>query len=123
MKLISSMIAFAAPVALALSVGAAEAREGIVITGGDAEALTRTQQVRFGDVDLATVEGQQVLAHRVRLAVREVCSHDGEHWIALLPCKRGAWNDARPQIASAIERSRANPGLAMTGSITVRAGL
>lgn len=123
MKLISSLIALAAPVALALSVGAAEAREGIVITGGSADALTRIQQVEFGDINLATDDGQDVLAHRVRLAVREVCTHDGEHRLALLPCKRGAWSDARPQIASAIERARANPGLAMTGAITVRATL
>ena len=122
MKLISTLIAVAAPAALALSVGVAEARENIVITG-DADALTRSQQVQLSGIDLATSDGQSLLAHRVRLAVREVCAHDGEHRLALLPCKRGAWEDARPQIANAIERARANPGLAMTGYITVRAGL
>jgi UrcA family protein len=118
MKLFSSLIALAAPVALAYSACPAAARTGIVITGAQPE-LTRSQQVVFGDIDLTTAEGERLLTHRVAVAVRDICSDRAEHPLALLPCKRSAWGSARPQMAAAIERAADNPQMAQSGSITV----
>lgn len=121
MKLLSTLIALSAPLVLALSAGSAQAREGITIIA-EPDALVRTVRVGFGDMDLSTAEGQEMLTSRVNLAVREVCDAPDQFLLSELPCKRAAWSDARPQIAGAVERARANPGLAMVGSITVRAG-
>jgi UrcA family protein len=41
-------------------------------TGRDANALP-TQNVRYGDLDLSSEHGQQVLQRRVRWAVKAVC--------------------------------------------------
>src|SRR5687768_11804979 len=114
MKLFSTLAALAAPLALAMSIGGAQAREGIVITA-EPEAVVRTQRVGFGDVDLATADGRQELTHRVSLAVRDVCAAPDAFLLSEVPCKRAAWADARPQIADAVERARQNPGLIMAG--------
>ncbi len=121
MKLLSTIAAIGTTVALALSAGPATARENIVITGSQDDALTRTQRVAYSDLDLATQRGERVLNRRVGVAVREVCSHDSEHFFVLRPCMLTAWSDARPQIANALERAKNNPGLAFGGSITVTA--
>ena len=105
----------------ALSAGPAAARERIVITSPELDPSTRIQRVGFGDLDLATVQGARILARRVGGAVQEVCFHDGEHPFMVNVCKRSAWQDAAPQMASAIQRARANPGLALGGSIRVAA--
>lgn len=126
MKPLSSSVALvgsimATSIVLALSAGPAAARENIVITSPQQTELTRTQRVSFRDLDLATVQGERALTRRVSVAVQDVCFHDGEHPFVLNTCKRSAWNGARPQMASAIERARENPGLAMGGSIVVAA--
>jgi UrcA family protein len=120
MKLVSTLLALSAPVAIVMSMGSAQAREGIVITA-EPDALVRTLRVGFGDIDLSAAEGQDTLNRRVSLAVREVCAAPDQFLLSELPCKRAAWSDARPQIANAVERARSNPGLAMAGSIIVRA--
>ena len=119
MKLLSSLVALAVPLTLACVAGPAVARDGIVITGPEAEVVTRSQQVPFGDIDLTTRQGERELTHRVAVAVRDVCSEPNEHALALLPCKRSAWRGARPQMASAIQRATENPQMAQNGFITV----
>ena len=126
MKLLSSSLALlgsivVTSVTLALSAGPATARERIVITSPELEPSTRVQRVGYGDLDLATLQGERSLARRVGGAVQEVCFHDGEHPFMVNVCKRTSWEDAAPQMASAIQRARANPGLAMSGSIRVAA--
>ncbi|HET9427616.1 MAG TPA: UrcA family protein [Allosphingosinicella sp.] len=126
MKLLSSTIAMLSSiivtgVTLALSVGPAAARERIVITSPEQNDYTRTERVSYADLDLATDRGERVLTRRVSVAVQDVCFHDGEHPFMVNVCKRSAWQGAGPQMASAIQRARENPGLAMGGSITVAA--
>ena len=111
MKPLSSSVALvgsimATSIVLALSAGPAAARENIVITSPQQTELTRTQRVGYRDLDLATVQGERALTRRVSGAVQDVCFHDGEHPFVLNNCKRSAWNGARPQMASAIERAR-----------------
>ena len=126
MKPLSSSVALvgsimATSIVLALSAGPAAARENIVITSPQQTELTRTQRVSYRDLNLATVQGERALTRRVSGAVQDVCFHDGEHPFVQNVCKRSAWNNARPQMASAIERARENPRLAMGGSIVVAA--
>ncbi|MDV3256202.1 MAG: UrcA family protein [Sphingomonas sp.] len=97
----------------------ASAMEPVVVYGAPAE--TRTVEVRFDDLDLAQYRHEQRLNRRVAAAVRKVCDDGDGPGIRrqdYLRCADGAWDDAAPQIAAAVERARQ---LASTGRTTLAA--
>lgn len=90
----------------------------------------RTERVSYRDLNLATRTGEKILNRRVGGAVRRVCTEGANGYSPYgqdyLYCARGAWKDARPQIARAIARAHeialyGKSSIAMTAiSITVR---
>lgn len=69
----------------------------------------RTTRVSYRDLNLASRSDQRILTSRVGNAVRRVCSSDGGGISSLdtgyFTCARGAWGDARPQMARAVARA------------------
>ena len=69
----------------------------------------RTERVSYRDLNLASRAGEKMLTKRVGGAVRRVCSNEGGNISSAdndyLVCARGAWGDARPQMAKAITRA------------------
>ena len=97
----------------------ASATEPVVVYGAPAE--TETIEVRFDDLDLARSRHEQRLNRRVAAAVRKVCDNGngpGVRSLDYLRCADGAWDDAAPQIAMAVDRARQ---LASTGRSTLAA--
>ncbi len=93
--------------------------EPVVVYG--APAHVETVEVRFGDLDLTQSRHEKQLNRRVAAAVRKVCDYDhgpGVRRADYLRCADGAWDDAAPQIAAAVERARQ---LASTGRTTLAA--
>jgi UrcA family protein len=70
-----------------------------------------TRTVSYRDLDLASAEGRQALDRRVKAAVRGVCGGSTAGIISLpenrdrIRCTKLSWQDARPQIASAIAQA------------------
>lgn len=86
----------------------AAAQEPVVVYG-ETDG-TRTERVKFVDLDLSTEAGVKRLNARVGGAVRNVCLFDRE--MRLQPsdyneCANASWDNARPQIVQAIARSQA----------------
>jgi UrcA family protein len=79
--------------------------------------------VGYGDLNLRAAEGEETLMRRVKGAVRFVCREPGElsSYSVTSACRKGAWKGAQPQIAQAIAQARANPTLALSGAVSVRA--
>ena len=69
----------------------------------------RTERVSYRDLNLASRAGEKMLTKRVGGAVRRVCSNEGGNISSADSdyhfCARGAWGDARPQMAQAIARA------------------
>jgi UrcA family protein len=83
------------------------------------------RHVSFADLNLAAPAGQQTLNRRVDAAVSSLCNeatggNDGSpaYKYSMISCSDGAWNDARPQIARAVQRSQE---LASTGHTSILA--
>jgi UrcA family protein len=110
---LAASLLFAAPVAAA--------QERPVVVYGDPDSV-RIERVRFADLDLDTVTGRNRLHHRVGAAVDRVCllelGRDGLQLPGYYDCATGAWGDAVPKIAQAIERSKE---LALTGQTSIAA--
>jgi UrcA family protein len=89
-----------------------------VTVTANADAPTRI--VHYGDLSLATRQGQHVLLRRVSDAVSEVCPSFGPESDAyrLGNCKGVAWAGARPQIRRAIDRALSGESFAMSIEIT-----
>lgn len=89
----------------------------VIVTG---EETVITRRVTYADLNLASSDGQHALHERVGLAVRDVCGEavgKSDTWTYHY-CYVGAWQDARPQIALAVERARQ---IALTGTSTITA--
>ena len=83
------------------------------------------RHIGYADLNLLVEAGQRTLNRRVDVAVTDLCTeanggNDGSTSFkySMKRCSVGAWNDARPQIARAIERSQE---LASTGQSTIAA--
>lgn len=82
----------------------------------------RTERVSYGDLNLARRADEKTLTKRVAGAVRRVCNGDTSY-ISLIDsdyftCARGAWGDARPQMAKAIARAHE---IALNGKSSIAA--
>jgi UrcA family protein len=101
----------------------ASARQPIVVTAPAVDMVVR--RVSFADLNLASMSGEKTLNRRVGGAVTSVCieavgpdTRSLDSTIANMRCTRHAWNGARPQIASAVQRARQ---IAATGSSSIAA--
>ena len=113
----ATLIAAAAVVLTATPVQGRPTRP-VVITGEQSEVVTR--HVTFADLNLASISGERALKKRVGFAVQDVCTEAvgrSDAWL-MHYCRIGAWQDARPQIARAVERARE---IAFTGTSTITA--
>jgi UrcA family protein len=102
----------------------ASARQPIVVTGPSREDIV-VRRVSFADLNLASTSGEKTLNHRVGGAVTSLCieavgpdTRSLSSTIANMRCTRQAWDGARPQIASAVQRARE---IAATGSSAIAA--
>lgn len=92
-------------VATGLAAGPAMARDvTVVATLEDGVPVAR---VSFADLDLATGAGRQTLHGRIGGAIRTVCApaYRGLETNAYAECQNAAWDEARPQVASAVARA------------------
>jgi UrcA family protein len=80
-----------------------------------------TRHVPYGDLGLATKQGQNTLYRRVSAAVQDLCPMTAEdgRWYDFQDCRQFAWRGARPQINQAVDRATSGSSLAMTSSITI----
>lgn len=82
----------------------------------------RTVRVSYRDLNLASQSGEKMLTSRVGSAVRQACSNEGGGISSLdndyFTCARGAWGDARPQMARAITRAHE---IALNGTSSIAA--
>ena len=99
--------------------------ERMVVTAQRASDLP-TQRVSYRDLNLASAADQVTLERRVGYAVKQVCQERnllGEKSLAAfshyVACRDFAWDGARPQIATAVDRARA---LALNGNGAVAVG-
>ena len=81
-----------------------------------------TARVPYGDLNLASSDGQKALDRRVFAATRKVCVYERGSAAGLgeRACRRDAYERAQPQIAAAIERAR-NSALALAAKVEVKA--
>jgi UrcA family protein len=92
----------------------------VTVLGRQEAGLTRI--VPFGDLSLASKAGQNILYHRVGVAVRQVCPNSdaglASHNPSLQDCTDFAWAGARPQIRRAIDLAQSGQTLAMSIAVT-----
>ena len=101
----------------------ASAKDNPVLVTGRSELVVR--HVSYADFDLAVPAGAAALNDRVGFAVGDVCneanlSDNGSFAfkLGMVKCSNHAWNDARPQIARAVQRAQ---DIALTGSSPIAA--
>ena len=80
-----------------------------------------TRHVPYGDLSLATKQGQHLLYRRVGFAVQELCPIDAEdgRWYDFEHCRQFAWRGARPQMKRAVDSAMSGSSLTMISSITI----
>jgi UrcA family protein len=85
-----------------------------------AHATPNTRVVPYGDLALNTRDGRHMLAHRVGIAVSEVCPNFddaiGPYDVAF--CQASAWKGAEPQMKRALRGALSGQPLAMSIEIT-----
>lgn len=94
-----------------LLAGAALAEQSIVTAPADQTHVTLHQQVRYGDLDLASEAGRLKLDRRLRFAASDVCDQQNAMSThtpyAYLGCYKVALNDARTQVSQRTASSSA----------------
>jgi len=102
--MIRNVLAVTGLVAIALVAGVAINAQSLTDTGSDRPPSLR---VSFGDIDLATPAGQQILKRRIDGAVTRICGDrfDSDLHARLLAqkCRRDALRSTEVQVARAIE--------------------
>lgn len=101
----------------------ATAKDSPVLVTAPTELVVR--HVSYADLDLALPSGVSALNDRVTFAIGDVCTEanlfdNGSFAFksGMMKCSNHAWNDARPQIARAVQRAQ---DLASAGSSPVAA--
>ena len=126
-----ALIGAAATLAAATAPAAAQTHlEEIVVTGptGPDGPSRLSQRVSYADLDLTTLEGQDVLRLRIKDSAETLCRALGEANVPgdalAASCQQRAWRDARPQMTVAVERAFAQattivptPGEVGTGGL------
>lgn len=101
----------------------ATAKDSPVLVTAPTELVVR--HVSYADLDLALPAGVTTLNDRVNFAIGDVCTEanlgdSGSFGFkaGMMRCSNHAWNDARPQIARAVQRAE---DIASTGSSQIAA--
>jgi len=101
----------------------ADARDSAVLVTAPTELVVR--HVSYADLDLGQPAGVTTLNDRVNFAVGDVCTEANlgdsggfSFKAGMLRCSNHAWDDARPQIAQAVQRAH---DIATTGSSPIAA--
>ena len=106
---------------IATAASAAGQEKPVVVYAGPQEN-TRTEHVSYADLDLSQGKDEKKLNLRVAGAVKRVClfehARNGLQDSGYYSCADDAWDQARPQIAQAVDRATQ---LAMTGTTTIAA--
>lgn len=95
----------------------------ITVTGQPDIAI---RYVRFSDIDLASPAGEKQLKRRVNYTIDDLCNeatgyfrptfrYESSVWA---DCTESAWDQARPQVARAVQRARE---IALTGRSSIAA--
>lgn len=94
-------------------------RDQPVVVQGPSEYVI-TKRVSYADLNLASASGERTLNRRVGDAVTSVCDEANPNAMMFIinGCQKASWNDARPQIARAVQRARE---IAMTGHSSIAA--
>jgi len=90
----------------------------VTVTAQRTAALT--ERVPFGDLSLATKDGQRTLYRRVRYAIDRVCP-DSDYYLGtydVAGCKDFAWSGAKPQIDRALTAAAGGASLTMAIEVT-----
>ena len=108
----------------ALSVAAA-ATTVLATAPASAQSEVRTQEVRFGDLDLTSAAGAAALDQRIARATRSVCGVTGARTLQEITqarrCQKVALSDAAPRAQFAVAQARSSQGYA-SNQVKVRAG-
>ncbi len=105
---------------LLVAVPASAGQEAPVVIYGEPENV-RTERVTYADLDLANRRDQRKLNLRVTGAVKRVClfeNRSGLQDLGYYNCADGALDEAKPQIAQAVQRATE---IAMTGQSSIAA--
>jgi UrcA family protein len=93
----------------------------VVTAPSDASAVSR--HITFADLNLASADGERTLNRRVEYGVGGLCNEaaDGNdgglaYREYMIRCHAVSWDQARPQIASAVQRARE---IAATGTSSI----
>ena len=104
---------------VATAASAAAQDKPVVVYAGPQEN-TRTEHVTYRDLDLSQRKDEKKLNLRVAGAVKRVClfenTRPGLQDHGYYVCSDDAWDQARPQIAQAVDRAKQ---LAMTGQTSL----
>lgn len=86
----------------------AAADRPVVVEGSPLEGAV-VKRVDYGDLNLASRDGEKLLYRRVGRAVGQVCNkaNPSVPHTVLWSCRGLSWESARPQIATALDRARA----------------
>jgi UrcA family protein len=111
--IITRIVASALTATIMLGAAAAPAiarEQPVVVTATNPEDVV-SRDVRYGDLNLASVTGERALVKRVRHVVSDVCSEavGGSRGYLLdqsESCKDASWQGASPQIDRAVQRAR-----------------
>ena len=82
------------------------------------------RSISYADLNLASSPGEVTLNRRVGGAIKSLCSEATGGDLSFMPnlwshkCRTSAWNQARPQIGLAVQRSR---DIALTGTSSIAA--
>ena len=126
MKFAKTSTAIVATAAAALvPVTPALSRPPKIVVTAPIDAVSR--HISYADLNLASEQGERTLTGRVDAGVNGLCNdgaggNDGSltYKTYMLRCSGGAWNQARPQIALAVQRAREIAAIG-TSSITAAA--
>ena len=122
-KALSISLAFALSIFAPTTPAAAKNAKIVVTAPPTTEVVTR--HISYADLNLASFEGQQSLNRRVGSGINDLCDEvvggdDGTLTIkrVMRRCGMSAWDQARPQMALAIQRARE---IAETGTSSITA--
>lgn len=110
-KLLSAVAAVAvASSAIALTAPAmAQAGKPVIVRAEPLSDIASMRRVHYGDLNLASADGEKALNQRVRRAVSQVCD-DATGPTPLFSvkqsCRADSWGRARPQMDLAMQRAR-----------------
>jgi UrcA family protein len=109
-----------APIKTIASIATAAALIAGASAASAAPALSKSVEVRHGDLDLATPAGQTALKKRISAAAVKACTADNGKIDA--DCRAFALSGARAPIERAIARAESSERYADAGNMTTGAG-